>query len=158
MFGSCFFHWLLACGEKEFLKYSVLQGNTCFWEFLICQSKLRIWLDGCKEFIEQTQSPHPSSLLEVLKPHFLKQLTTKGALNGSCYYYCLVVLHIFNFVWKIRWFCQVCCGFSLFAAIKYFNPLMPSVHKIINANATRFLMCARLSCGHEALKINERFD
>ena len=51
MFGSTLFHSLLTCRKKEFLKYSVLLGNTwkvlgCLWEFHICGSK--IWMcDGC---------------------------------------------------------------------------------------------------------------
>ena len=28
MFGSSFFDSLMTCGKKQFLKYSVLQGNT----------------------------------------------------------------------------------------------------------------------------------
>ena len=51
------------------------------------------WLSSWKKFIEQTQSPHPFSLLEILKPQFLIQLITRGALNGSCYCYCNAALY-----------------------------------------------------------------
>ena len=38
-----------------------------------------------KKFIRQTQSPYPSSLLEILKPQLLIQFIKRGTLNGICY-------------------------------------------------------------------------
>ena len=49
MFGSGLFHLLMTCGKKEFLKYSVLQGNT--WKVLGCLSKFRIC--GSTYFVEE---------------------------------------------------------------------------------------------------------
>ena len=93
MFGSSLFHSLVTCRKKQFFKYPVLQGYTskvlgCLWEIPACGSKWWICdgLPGWKKLVEQIQSPHPSSLLEVLELQFLIQPITRRDLTGSCYY------------------------------------------------------------------------
>ena len=83
MFGSSLFHSIMTCGKKEILKYLVLQENRwkilgCLWEFPIWGSKW--WLSDWKKFIEQTLLPHPSSLLELLKPKFCYKLSREEPL------------------------------------------------------------------------------
>ena len=81
MFGTNWMHSLMTYEKKEFFKYSVLQGNTlkvlgCLWKFLIWEvSSESVMVARLK-----TQSPHPSSLLEILNPNSWYNLSRKEPL------------------------------------------------------------------------------
>ena len=78
-FQQCITKNVAVTRAKNFwIKFILFTEKKNFWSIQLYKEihGNMWWLSGWKIFIEQTQSLHPSSLLEVLRPQFLIQLIT----------------------------------------------------------------------------------
>ena len=102
MFGSSLFHSLATCGKKVFwnIRFYKKLCEKC-WD-VICGSILRIYMMvvRLKEFYRANTIASSIFFVVALKARFSIQLITREALNDPSYFYCRVILHWFNFVWK----------------------------------------------------------